>query len=96
MTTIAEALDMLVRPDKTVAEVLTEAGCRGRHGSMICPVAVFLQKATGRNNVHAGVARAYVWVTGLDWLDATMPDAVSDFISEFDKGHHPELEVSDV
>ena len=96
MTTIAEALDMLVRPDKTVAEVLLEAGCRGRHGSLICPVAVFLRKATGRNNVHAGVTRAYVRVTGLDWLDATMPIAVQEFIYKFDAGRHPELEVSDV
>jgi len=96
MTTIAEALDQLVRPDKTVAEVLLDEGCRGRHGSEICPVAVFLRKATGRNNVHAGVTRAYVRVTGLDWLDATMPVAVAVFISEFDNGLHPELEVSDV
>jgi len=96
MTTIDGALDQLVRSDKTVAEVLLEAGCRGRHGSLICPVAVFLKKATGRNNVHVGLTRAYVWVTGLDWLDATLPVAVANFIHAFDAGHHPELEVSDV
>ena len=95
MTTIAEALDQLVRPDKTVAEVLTEAGCRGEHHARRCPVAVFLTKTTGRL-AYAGIALAYEQISPDDWQTTDMPDDVTRFIGDFDAGRHPELEVSDV
>ena len=97
MTTIAEALDALVRPDKTVAEVLAEEGCRGGHGSKTCPVAVFVRRETGLDARVDNCGRAYGVSGGEEnWPETVMPDAVFEFIGEFDHGCYPELEVSDV
>ena len=99
MTTIAEALDELVRPDKTVAEVLLEARCHGKHGSRECPVALFLLRTTGLD-VYTGQVHVHERVKDWEWQEFLLPDAVRKFVAEFDAGYHPELDnlevVSDV
>jgi hypothetical protein len=83
--TLKEALTSLAnQPD--IAAYLTEEGLKGyRQSTCFCPVAQYLRREGFRNpEVTHGYAKAEN-----QWVD--MPIVIRDFITEFDRGQHRQL-----
>lgn len=88
-----EALEILAEiPDRdTVSKYLAACEIRGDHTSRGCPVAVWLQKATGTDcSVNDG--KVHFRSNGLKWTNA-LPPPVAEFAQMFDYGFYPQLEL---
>lgn len=86
------------RTAKGVAKFLQKQGIKGRSGSpWSCPVAVYISRETGCcrefDNLSVGPHDAGICV-GNDEAVYVFPKAVSNFITEFDRGKHQELAIT--
>lgn len=95
MLTLAQALEELPDTADNLAAWLAEQGIRGvRENQDCCPIANYL---TGLGFNHVTVDDSYVQaysdVTG--WDGEEPESSVTEFVTRFDKGEWPELEVDD-
>lgn len=74
---------------RQIADYLVAEQCAGnRNAGTACPVARYVQRATGH----------HVYVDGVSWTDQVgdehpIPDDVSEFVEYFDEGRFPELDA---
>ena len=76
---------------KTVAKNLTMLGCKGDSKFTTCPVAVYLR----RHDISARVCNAWARVYDKNRVlhEVTLPLPVAKFVTTFDGGDFPELEL---
>jgi hypothetical protein len=100
-TNIRDLLVALGSTSEQVATTLLLRGIRGKQGKAAsCPIANYLGSFFPGYNFSAIQADVFVFVSryvftrvnGFDPIKVPNPVAVADFVFEFDRGYHPELQ----
>ena len=86
---VEQALAVLGNTSKRVADMLRLYGITGYKSTVLsCPVAVYLHNVTGiRWQVDTGVIER----DDEPGIEITIPDAVTEFICDFDNSEYPDL-----
>ncbi len=99
--TLARLLAGLPDTANGIAELLLEQECRGfSDEAASCPIAAYLSRngivrpVVSETHANSLASNNEKLPSGADELDVTLPPAVAEFVSRFDAGNYPELDLN--